>query len=238
MIGEPEIDGDWGGAPPKRGPERGPEQEQEPLRERVRASWAPWWWALAGVVAASAVWAGALAVQDRFSDAPRIGYRHSADLCKEVRLKVVGQAVGQSVGRAFDGSQSSQGTGPEQDWAHCWVGMRWQEDAVSYEAQAQVELHKKTDPAAEFATGPGTNPGMRLDPEDRREVPGLGERAVLDRYYGETGERLMVLDQGAVFTLVVEWQQVKGDQPSGVDVNAIDAAMIEDMRTLMAELRQ
>ncbi|MCP3755692.1 hypothetical protein [Streptomyces sp. TBY4] len=228
MIGEPEIDGSWGTA---SGAEVLP---GEPAPERVRRARPPWLWALGGVVAASAVWAGTLAVQDRFRDTPRLDYRHSADVCKEFEVKTVGQAAG----REFDGRQSSAGTSPEQDWAYCTTSMLYVEGAPMYGAQVLVELHKKTDPGREFATGPGTDPDTRLDTDERYAVVGLGERAVLDPYYGRTGARLMVLDGGAVFTLSVQWFHLNGDPGGGVDGGAMEAAMVEDMRALMAKLKR
>ncbi|MET9856451.1 hypothetical protein ABZY57_26355 [Streptomyces sp. NPDC006450] len=239
MIGEPEIDGDWDTA-------RGAEGAAEALpgeRERAPGARTPWWWALGGVVAASAVWAGALAVQDRFPDVPRLDHRHSSDVCKEFELKTVGQAVG----REFEGRQSGEGVFLAQDWSYCTVITPYQEGAVMYGAQLLVELHKKDDPAAEFATGPGTDPATRLDMGQRREVPGLGDRAVLDRYHANDGSRLMVLDGGAVFTLTVQRFRISGadganaadgDRSGGVDEDAMEAAMIEDMRALMAKLER
>ncbi|MET9957690.1 hypothetical protein ABZ128_01105 [Streptomyces sp. NPDC006326] len=49
------------------------------------------------------------------------------------------------------------------------------------------------------------------------------------------GMRLQVLDGGAVFTLSVEW--FGEDADSTPDVDAVQAAMIEDMRALMTALR-
>lgn len=227
MIGEPEIDGDWDTG-------RATEEAEPDLpRERARGPRAPWRWALGGAVVASALWAGTLAVQDRFADTPRIDYRHSAALCKDAPLAMLGQTVG----RTFEGSEDSEGVSPAQDWAYCHVGMVYEEDAISYGAHLQVELHKRTDPGPEFATGPGTNAWPQIDPAERREVSGLGERAVLDRYYGFGGVRLMVLDGGAVFTLTMDWY-LDEEEGSAVDEDAIDAAMIEDVRTLMAKLRR
>ncbi|WP_407837453.1 hypothetical protein ACE1OC_15065 [Streptomyces sp. DSM 116496] len=239
MIGEPEIDGDWHTA---SGAEAAAEAlPGEPGRERVRGgARRPWLWALGGVVAASAVWAGTLAVQDRSSSIPRLDYRHSVDLCKEFDLKVLGQTVG----REFEGHQSGEAMFLARDWAYCSVGTQYAKGAVLYGAQVLVELHKKVDPGPEFATGAGTDPGTRLDIGERREVPGLGDRAVLDPYYAHAGSRLMVLDGGAVFTLTVQWHSEVADGAPvaegarGVDEDAIEAAMIEEMRALMAKLKR
>ncbi|MET9466858.1 hypothetical protein ABZY44_19035 [Streptomyces sp. NPDC006544] len=236
MIGEPEIDGGWDGAGPAgEAVKARPDAVRE--RARVRGPRAPWLWALGGMAVASAAWAGALAVQDRLAGAPRIDYRHSADLCRETGFTTLGQAVG----RPFETSETSQGVDRAQDWAYCRSGMRYEKGSVLYGARMLVELHKERDPAAEFASGPGSDAGIRLDLGERREVPGLGDRALLDRYYGRSGERLMVLDGGAVLTLTVEWYQPEADETdadAGVDGDAIEAAMIEDMRSLMAKLRR
>ncbi|MFF1411005.1 hypothetical protein ACFVX6_14640 [Streptomyces sp. NPDC058289] len=232
MIGEPEIDGGWATASGAEGAAEA--LPGEPGREGVRGARRPWLWALGGMVAASAVWAGTLAVQERFPDVPRLDYRHSSDLCKEFELKTIGQAAG----RKFEGRQSAEGVHLAQDWSYCTVSTQYVEGTMMYGAQLLVELHKKGDPEAEFATGAGTDPATRLDLDERQEVQGLGDRAVLDRYYAHGGSRLMVLDGGAVFTLTVQWFNARDEEPAGIDENAMDAAMIEDMRALMAKLER
>lgn len=236
MIGEPEIDGDRDAASGAAGfaEDLPREREREHERERIRGPRAPWRWALGGAVAASAVWAGTLAVQDRFADTPRIDYRHSADLCREVPLTTLGETIG----RAFEGDGSSESLSPAQDWAYCRTGPKHEKERVLYMAQVLVELHKKTDPGTEFATGPGSNVWPHMDAGERREVPGLGDRAVLDRHRAAGGARLTVLDGGAVFTLTVEWFGPLEEASGGVDEDSIDGAMIEDVRALMAKLKR
>ncbi|MFF3212054.1 hypothetical protein ACFYYB_15490 [Streptomyces sp. NPDC002886] len=237
MIGEPEIDGDWHTATGSAGAAEALPGGGEQERERVRGTRRPWLWALGGVVLSSAVWAGTLAVQERFlPDVPRLGYRHSPDVCKEFELKTVGQAAG----RAFESSRSGAGMSVAQDWAYCAVSTEYQEGTMQYGAQLLVELHKETDPQAEFATGPGVEPETRMDTSGSLVVSGLGDRAVLDRQYAHDGSRLMVLDGGAVFTLTVQWFQLTKDQtePDAIDEDAMHAAMIEDMRAVMTKLRR
>ncbi|WP_327304832.1 hypothetical protein OG730_15680 [Streptomyces sp. NBC_01298] len=233
MIGEPEIDGDWRTATGSEGAAEGLPGAGEQERERVRGTRGPWLWALGGVVLSSAVWAGTLAVQERFADAPRIDYRHTETLCRDAPLKMLGQVADGS----FEDYENGRGTSPAQDWASCRFGIDYEKASVSYGAHLLVELHKKTDPGPEFATGPGVSAYLRMDPGERRQVPGLGDRAVLDRSYGADGDRLTVLDGGAVFTLTVEWYRGEGEGLE-VDVDAIEAAMVEDMRSLMASLRR
>ncbi|MCJ0871228.1 hypothetical protein [Streptomyces sp. AP-93] len=238
MIGEPEIDGGWETASGAEGAAEalpgGPEHERENGGERVRGARRPWLWALGGVVAASAVWAGTLAVQDRFPDVPRLDYRHSPDLCKEFELGTVGQVAG----REFQGRESAEGVSLAQDWSYCTVSTEYQEGTMMYGAQLLVELHKKGDPETEFATGPGTDPATRMNTDERFGVTGLGDRAMFDRYYAGGGSRLMVLDGGSVFTLTVQWYNLKDGQSGSIDESAMDAAMIEDMRALMTKLER
>lgn len=231
MIGEPEIDGDWDTARP------GEELRSEPgpAREGVRGPRAPWLWALGGALLASAAWAGTLAVQDRFFDAspPTLAYRHSADLCKDIELKVLGQAAA----RPFESYGSSEGVHPAQDWASCGFGMKWDAKTTTYAAQVLVELHKKTDPRVEFGTGPGGHQEVREALRECREVAGLGERAVICRLLGAGGDEIQVLDGGAVFTLTAHWYGTP-DGPAVVDEDLIDAALVEDVRAVMARLRK
>ncbi|MFJ8012838.1 hypothetical protein [Streptomyces sp. NPDC096339] len=219
MIGEPELDGEWRGGPPAD--EAQPEALREPVGRR------PWLWALGGAVLASAVWAGALAAQDRFAAAPRISYRHSEDLCKEAPLKVLGSLAG-----GFETGMRRHGESPNLDWSFCTYNSMRIEGRASYQGEVQVDLHKKTDPGPEFGVGPGRS--LYSVPGEPEEVPGLGERALIS---GETTEpQLKVLDGGAVFTLTVQWWGE--DDVTDVDEVALKSAMVEDMRALLTALRK
>lgn len=234
MISEPEIDGAWdgdgeGGA--ARAAAGGPDEvgAAAPVRGR------PWWWALGGAVAASAVWAAAvLGLEGRGGEGPPpLAYRVSQDLCREAPLSAVARAAGALVPMA-----TSLGEGEAADWAYCSytsAAMDSDADEVVYDAEFLVELHKKTDPEAEFAAGPGLAPRLRRGAVRFEEVAGLGERALITDSVGDQGPQLHVLDGGAVFTLSVEWSTGPDDAPP--DEDAIKAAMIEDVRALMAVLK-
>uniref|UniRef100_A0AAU2JSN9 DUF3558 domain-containing protein n=1 Tax=Streptomyces sp. NBC_00049 TaxID=2903617 RepID=A0AAU2JSN9_9ACTN len=227
MITEPELDGEWADAGPPEVAEAAASRERVPGRGR------PWLWALGGAVLASALWAGTLAVQDRFPGvgaAPPLAYRHSEDLCKEAPLAALSKAT-----VPYRETTTKSVGGPVVDWAHCFFSVdRSGEDRV-YMAQVMVELHKKADPQAEFGAGPVLTSALPEQAVDVQELPGLGERALLGGGLGGTGLRLQVLDGGAVFTLAVEWWSEDGDPEP--DTDAIKGAMAEDMRTLMAALR-
>ncbi|MET9882354.1 hypothetical protein ABZZ20_04200 [Streptomyces sp. NPDC006430] len=226
MISEPELEGEW-----EAGRPAGPAEPDAP-REPVRGLRTAWLWALGGAVLASAVWAGLLAVQDRFADAPRIAYRQTEDLCK-----VPLPAVFRSTAVLAEGT-SRHGEHPALDWSYCAHEASYVEGRTSYEVQVAVQLHKKTDPRPEFGAGPPSIGGiggfgdMAGTGAAKEQVPGLGERALLHRWTG--GTRLQVIDGGAVFTLSVHWFGESND--SRPDEDAVQAAMIEDMRALMAAL--
>ncbi|MFD9722456.1 hypothetical protein [Streptomyces sp. NPDC059072] len=227
MIGEPELDGEWSGGPPAE--EARPEAPRGPAGRRL-----PWLWALGGALVASAVWAGVLAAQDRFSGAPRISYRHSEDLCKDAPLKVLDELTGGLAHR-----QPGHAESPSLDWAGCdfsgdWFAAQEPGTKLDYYGRVQVDLHRKTDPGPEFGAGLGRDPyiGPEIDPVEA--VPGLGERAMVHDHMYAT--RLQVLDGGAVFTLTVQWHG--GERTAGADKDAVAAAAIEDMRALMKALKK
>ncbi|MGW0390313.1 hypothetical protein ACWDYJ_05300 [Streptomyces sp. NPDC003042] len=222
MISEPELEGEWSS-------DRPAELARPPAPgERLRGPRAPWLWALGGAVLASAVWAGALVVRERYADAgPPIAYRHAEDLCKEEPLKALGGLAG-----GFESGRPIHGESPAPDWSYCELDT--QTSGVSYHAQLLVELHKKTDPEPEFGAGPGFDVGGGRALVEVRQVPGLGERALFFPHI--VVPRLQVVDGGAVFTLTAQtWADDGEPEP---DEDAVTAAMIEDMRVLMARLRK
>ncbi|UQX02765.1 hypothetical protein [Streptomyces sp. RerS4] len=232
MISEPELDGAW---PPERPGERawvdgadgddGSDSSEGPLRAARR----PWVWALGGAVVASAVWAGFLVAQDRFSDRPPpLAYRHSEDLCEGSPLPAVSALTGR-----FGTGRPRHAEDPRVDWSFCGLGTEITDAGFGYEARIQVELHKKVDPEPEFGAGPNGDPDAGAGFIEVQQVPGLGERALFDR--NVMAPRLRVLDGGAVFTLTLREYRDGGEAP--LDEDALTAAMIEDMRTLMRRLR-
>ncbi|MFJ3878645.1 hypothetical protein ACIPW5_14415 [Streptomyces sp. NPDC090077] len=227
MISEPELEGDWAEAPaaelagPPDRPGRG--EGRRPAR---------WLWALGGALAASAVWAGVLVVQERSAAAgPPVAYRHSEQLCGEVPLKAVGAALG-GLGVGMPGHDE----GAALDWSQCYSLGGRDDRMPTHEALVLVELHHKTDPEAEFGSGPALNLNLRRPSVPPEQVPGLGERAV---FLGEVEAPLLqVLDGGAVFSMRVQWWAGQDGEGGDLDENAVKAAMIEDMRALMDRLRR
>lgn len=232
MIGEPELEGDWAAREPASFAAGGADTAA-PAGCAGSSRAAPWRWALGGAVAASAVWGGALVVQERYGGAgPPIRYRHSEQLCAETPFKAVGTALG-SLGVGMP----SHGEGPALDWSYCFAAGSRGEQAFTHEAQVLVELHKKADPATEFGARPEVDPFAGSPPLAAEAVSGLGERA---QFSGEAqAPRLQVLDGGTVVTLTVRWWSKGGPGAADeVDGDAVRAAMIEDARALLGRLRK
>ncbi|MEU9254077.1 hypothetical protein AB0D66_19725 [Streptomyces sp. NPDC048270] len=225
MISEPELDGEWGPERPAETVEPG--AGDRPLRRPPVRSWL---WALGGAVLASAVWAGALAVQDRFgTDGPPIAYRHVEDLCTQVRLPALGAMSGE-----FEAGPERRGESPALDWSYCQYTTPRTKGRAAYLAEVRVELHKKSDPEPEFGQGPVLSPFMDVETVRPEKVPGLGEQALVSGLV--RSPQIQVLDGGAVFTLNAQWWGENADEE--IDSDALRAAMIEDMRDLMDRLRK
>ncbi|MFD9335836.1 hypothetical protein ACFWBF_15715 [Streptomyces sp. NPDC060028] len=237
MIGEPELAEDWPEGGPAGAARPGPaggagEAGEAAVRGPVR----PWLGALGGAVLASAVWAGAWVVQDRFADAgPPIAYRHSQDLCGSTLLKALGTVVG-----TLDERTSRHAESRALDWATCDASTKWDGNGLAYFGRMEVELHKKTDPGAEFGTGLEVDPWIGPEVNEVQQVSGLGERALLHGYM--SASKLQVLDGGTVLTLTVQWHGGGGESgdrgKSEADQDGVSAAMIEDARALMDALKK
>ncbi|WP_314253645.1 hypothetical protein [Streptomyces sp. DSM 40907] len=238
MITEPELDGEWESARPA-------EVVQDTEVREARAPRPPWQWVAAAVVATSALWAGGLyALGDRLAE-PEIRYRVTDDLCGQFKAPALEGLLG-----GLPNADSEEGSRhPALDWAACSRRSGRPAFTGTLETTATVALHKKTDPAAEFALD---TPISRLYVDGGggwESVSGLGEEALVTRPGGglETGGsvRLRVRDGGAVFTIDVAIYEVRGeggsdprvDRLPNPDRDALVAAAVEDARTLMAALR-
>ncbi|MFG2971917.1 hypothetical protein ACGFYY_02785 [Streptomyces sp. NPDC048331] len=102
----------------------------------------------------------------------------------------------------------------------------------------EADPHKKTDPSAEF-DAPSPHNLASAGGGRTGAVPDLGERAVMTAMAGDNWLILKVLDGGAVFTVEAgadNFAETNGR--AATDVDAVRAAMIEDMRELMATLKK
>ncbi|MET7366488.1 hypothetical protein ABZS61_11770 [Streptomyces sp. NPDC005566] len=256
MISEPEMVGEFGGA--VETPEVMGDSDRDPVGRRRR----PWLWALGGAVMASALWAAALLSYGVGDQAPDMhGYRLDRDPCPVLRLKAIGTAIAPR--ESANGEESELSKHAALDQVQCSVPLRgpsgnerteggW---TVEYAVGITVELHKKTEPGAEFEARLETA-GPWIDREAKLEtVPDLGDAAYL-RTSDDGYADLWVLEGGAVLSLSlsaspqyesadrdgayneVEVGDEAGEEPGTPDLSPHHSAMISDMRDLMSVLRE
>ncbi|MFD7286005.1 hypothetical protein [Streptomyces sp. NPDC059863] len=253
MISEPELEGEDGGAPrpPDRsetvvvGDDAAPRRNAPALPPRgVR-----WLWALGGALVASAVWAGGLYAYDR-TGADLRGYRISEDLCLDADLSALSELLG--------GKRSPQPAVEEQraiDRSFCDVTMmkgrphEVKDDVLPSSYSSVVvnyTLHKETDPAPEFDATLTPLALSRIIDRKTKRIPELGERAYLMTDSAGYTPELKVLDGRAVFSIEVRSEYVAEGphgtgppaKPERVDPDALELALVEDMRKLMASVKK
>lgn len=242
MISEPELDGEWESARPAGAAEHDPPPGRGPGR--------PWGWVAATAVATSVLWgAGLYAFGDRLAQ-PEMRYRATDNLCEQFTaeaLRPVLPTLSSSTGPHRESRH------PAVDWASCNRSDGGAAGSDNFMLQAEVELHKTTDPDAEFDAG-GQEDWMFGTPEGGMSwepVAGLGERALINARGEGSDVHLKVRDGGAVFTVRLIW--IGGPAPDAdapqegqdggakadprPDRKALEAALTKDVRALMAALR-
>lgn len=251
LISEPEMVGEFGAVETA---EVMGDLDRVPDSRRPR----PWLWALGGAAMASALWAAALfsyGVGDRSPDMH--GYRLDRDPCPSLRLKSIGTAI--TPREAANATESELSKHEALDQVTCFIQLRspsggeqpasgW---SFEYTVGITVELHKETDPGAEFAARLRTA-GPWIDREAKLEsVPDLGGTAYL-RTSDDGYTDLWVLEGGAVLSLSLSaspeyWSEDQGEtaggdesgeEPDTPDLSPHHAAMISDMRELMSVLKK
>lgn len=203
--------GTWRGTRHASGP--APRQDAPGSRRPGARGKVAWLWAVGGLLAGLAIGAGALlgAGFSRGHSPDLHGYRLRGDLCTGQHLQPLTDALAAQTLES-DPGLTRQGT--ELGHSSCQLfgftdaGDGWQSD---YTVTVTVDLHKKSDPAAEFADAvhvagfapapPGTYvPGG--DGAVIRSFPGLGDRAYLTT--SRSAQTLSVLRGGAVVTVSVD----------------------------------
>lgn len=248
MITEPELTSgpEWeagrdrdadldSGAGADQGPGSGPAPE---LGDQLATPGGPvgrrhWLWAAGGVAAASVLWVAALqGIGYGHTAAPDLhGYRITDNPCTGQNLQPLTDAL---AAEGFVGMPASLSRGPALDHVSCdMVGYRapsgnWQ---TTYTVTFTLDLHKKTDPRAEFEDSTRARVstlapmqyagGLATTVDDGatpRPYSGLGDSAYTT--YGTSRQSLSVLHGGAVFTLTLQastdWQG-SGKIPTGPD---------------------
>lgn len=251
MISEPELTG----GPEDPVPEVISDADREP---RPAGSAGPagvpgrraWVWGLGGVVVASAAWAGGLHAYDlhRHHGPDLHGYALGESPCAGDTLKPLTRALGATEFQAV--SPAVVHLGPALDQIRCTISATSaipHTGSGRYEAFVTVDLHKKTDPRAEFDDQRDLDTTDLVPVESTEPVPGLGDEAYLVTISDQTQE-LKVLHGGAVFTLTLTGYNsysVSDDTlkslPDGTaavtDLGVFRPALVEAMRNVMKEQR-
>lgn len=255
MISEPELSGpddEGAGHADLIGDRDGrPPAQPYPVPRLLRglpAGRGHWTWALGGVVVASAVWAGSLYVSGvRRHETPDLhGYRLDLNPCAGSTLKPLADAIG---GVGTEGTPTQSRRGPALDQIRCSLATESQAAqgwTTRYSAAVSVDLHKSTDPRAEFEDQRRLEDPSLNVAESIESVPGLGDQAYV-LILSDTNEELKILHGGAVFTLTLGAYDTNaigpgatspGDAPPPPDLERFQPAMIAAARNVMAALRR
>ncbi|WP_187645712.1 hypothetical protein [Streptomyces sp. TRM49041] len=193
-------------------------------------------WALGGALGASVLWAAGLSTY-RTLGPDLDGYRTTEALCAEAPLTALVTTLGKRGATSYDDTTDHDALSR----GYCSVQLG--EGPATYEVALRYELHKKTDPDAEFEAREGEP--LLGDGPSPSPLPGLGERAYFSQGGGIYPE-LVVLDGQAVLAMSVnvyyEYDHTT-DEAQGPDDAAVAALagvrefMVEDMKTLMRRLR-
>lgn len=240
MISEPEMTG----GPDEGGAEVISDADRPPRWGGARR---PWAWGVAGVLLASAVWAGGLRAWSVAHDGPPDlhGYVLGDSPCAGGTLAPLTSAL-----RAADSAAVSPAAarlGPALDQIRCTLSVGAPDgegDMDRYEIFVTIDLHKRTDPRAEFEDQARVD-GADLTPvESVRRVTGLGDEAVAQTLTRQS-EELKVLHGGAVFTLTLTGYSADyvsedtlgalhgGPRHLASDVGRFESALVDAMRNVM-----
>lgn len=222
----------------------------------------PWLWAVGGIAVTSAVWATVM--HGTGGTTPDLhGYHLGGNPCSGDALNPLKNAVGK---RDFAASNATVSKGPALDKLSCVLtttssaGNGW---ATTYTISVSIELHKKTDPRAEFedtrhaqvSSLPGAETGGSpliavtdsgfTSAADVHPVTGVGDEGYL-LTPSAPGQTLEVLHGGAVLSLQItgytQWISTSesgadpGNSPKEPDLTHLRPAMTTAMRHLMTSL--
>jgi hypothetical protein len=208
VITEPELTGASGGEPLRRAgadgqladvvQDLGSRPGLRGVRGSGRGGWL--WGALAGAAVASAVWAGAASAAPPAGRPDLHGFRIGFSPCAGGTFDALVQAVGGSAGTAAPATFSH---GPALDGARCTFTVRSRPErgaVTEYAVALAVDLHRRTDPRAEFQQEAAVDPDTLTVAETATPLADVGDEAYALALQNRT-ELLKVLRGGAVITL-------------------------------------
>ncbi|MGW1372811.1 hypothetical protein ACWD6P_00825 [Streptomyces sp. NPDC002446] len=151
-----------------------------------------WLWAIGGAVAASAIWGSLLFASGGFSSEPSpdlAGYRYTSDLCAVTSMTPFENAhfkIKENTGSASKDANPQHSGAQQNALDSMWCNTSLQQENADSSGYSSTWiyntaiLHKKTDPAPEFADGyrsyekQDTSVGYKVE-----SVAGLGDEAYL-----------------------------------------------------------
>lgn len=243
MISEPELTG---------GPDEGGAEVISDADRRPGGGWSgagrrPWVWGVGGVLLASAVWAGGLRVWTAQHGGPPDlhGYVLGDSPCAGSTLGPLTSALHAQYSTAV--TPAAARLGPALDQIRCSLAVGAPDGSGgtdSFDVFVTIDLHKRTDPRAEFEDQTQID-GSDLTPvKSVRKVTGLGDEAVAQTL-SRLSEELKVLHGGAVFTLTLTGYSTDfvsddtlgalhgGPKHVSSDVGRFEPALVEAMRNVM-----
>ncbi|MEU8993980.1 hypothetical protein AB0C95_04005 [Streptomyces caniferus] len=200
-----------------------------------------WLWALGGVVAASAIWGSVLFATGGFSSEPSpdlAGYAYTGDLCADTSMTPFENAHFKA--KANTGT-TSKDANPQHSGAQLTsldtmtCNVSFEQEGASSSAYSSTwlyntaTLHRKTDPAPEFADGyrsyekQDTSVGYRVE-----AVPGLGDEAYLvtrkDEGSTSSGSYVILGVRDGWMTYQSTWSSYASSSGSGKQPTATEVA--------------
>jgi hypothetical protein len=202
------------------------------------------WGALAGAVAvslagASLAYAGVL--PQRHPGPDLHGYRLGQSPCAAHAFDAFGDTIGAADTEVWPAVFEHT---PALDRAHCGYiakGARSQGESTSYDIDVEVDLHRRTDPAAEFDAEKGVDPSSLQYATRTTPVTRLGDEAYL-LSFDDPVRILKVRSGGAVITLRVNAStQPYGtgpdsEEPDLPDLSRLTPGLVAAARTIMADM--
>jgi hypothetical protein len=209
----------------------------------------PWALATIAVAVTSAVWAASLFAAGYWHHpGPDLhGYQVTANPCGGFTLKPLTDTAGAT---RVTGTPADIRNGTALDQARCSVTADAPIDnggTATFQADLTVDLHRTTDPRAEFEDQRKLEDPSLSPAETIESVPDLGDEAYLVTR-SDGAQELKMLHGGAVLTLKIsdydQWTSAvpspptDGRLPQPPDLRQFQPALIQSARNVMAELRQ
>ncbi|MGW3665320.1 hypothetical protein [Streptomyces sp. NPDC005141] len=153
-------------------------------------------WAVVGAVAASALWAGGIFLLRPLGDDPDLaGYRAKANLCSAVDYTALRTEYAEEDSAPTHNSLKHKAI----DESYCSISLKKSSSSSYSDAylSVQVDLHKTTDPSAEF-TAVWSEYNQRYEDYEVEKVSGFGDEAYLvtedtTSGSGTSGSRAVIL---------------------------------------------